>query len=66
MSDLTQPERDSTSALSAEIETCSEPLRRLIAEVGRTIVGQQGLIHRMLIGLLGGGHLLIEGVPGLA
>ncbi len=30
------------------------------------IVGQHGLMHRMLVGLLGNGHLLIEGVPGLA
>ena len=50
----------------SEIEQRSEPLRRLISEVGRVIVGQRGLIRRMLIGLLGGGHLLIEGVPGLA
>jgi MoxR-like ATPase len=56
----------SPSLLSGEIETRSEPLRRLIGEVGRIIVGQRGLIQRMLIGLLGGGHLLIEGVPGLA
>jgi MoxR-like ATPase len=56
----------SPSELSGEIETKSEPLRRLIGEVGRIIVGQRGLIQRMLIGLLGGGHLLIEGVPGLA
>jgi MoxR-like ATPase len=35
-------------------------------EVGQVIVGQRGLIQRMFIGLLGNGHLLIEGVPGLA
>jgi MoxR-like ATPase len=34
--------------------------------MGKTIVGQQALVGRMLIGLLTGGHLLIEGVPGLA
>ena len=56
----------SPSELSGEIQAKSEPLRRLIGEVGRIIVGQRGLIQRMLIGLLGGGHLLIEGVPGLA
>ena len=57
---------EATKQLSERIEAHSEPFRRLIAEVGRTIVGQQRLIHRMLIGLLTGGHLLIEGVPGLA
>ena len=52
--------------LAREIEIHSEPLRRLMAEVGKTIVGQETLIERMLIALLSGGHLLIEGVPGLA
>jgi len=52
--------------ISEQIKTHSEPFRRLLAEVGRVIVGQEQLMHRMLIGLLGNGHLLIEGVPGLA
>jgi MoxR-like ATPase len=52
--------------LTAEIKNHSEPLRRLQQEVGRVIVGQHDLITQMLIGLLGNGHLLIEGVPGLA
>jgi MoxR-like ATPase len=52
--------------LAAKIRGVSEPFQRLIDEVAKTIVGQKNLIHRMLIGLLGNGHLLIEGVPGLA
>lgn len=40
-----------------------EPFQR---EIGRVIVGQRRLIERLLIGLLTGGHLLLEGVPGLA
>ena len=52
--------------LSEKIKAHSQPFRQLIAEVGQTIVGQEVLIHRMLVGLLGNGHLLIEGVPGLA
>jgi MoxR-like ATPase len=52
--------------LSQTIKLQSQPFRQLIAEVGNTIVGQEALIHRMMIGLLGNGHLLIEGVPGLA
>jgi len=52
--------------LSAEIQQRSAPFQTLIAEVGLVIVGQEKLIQRMLIGLLGNGHLLIEGVPGLA
>ncbi|MEM1068664.1 MAG: MoxR family ATPase [Planctomycetota bacterium] len=49
-----------------QIQLASEPFRHLVEEMRRTIVGQQVLIERMLIGLLTGGHLLIEGVPGLA
>ena len=39
---------------------------RVIAEVGKVIVGQSYMIERILIGLLTGGHVLLEGVPGLA
>ncbi len=39
---------------------------RLNAEVGKVIVGQSYMIERILIGLLTGGHVLLEGVPGLA
>ena len=38
----------------------------VLAEVGRVVVGQREMIERVLIGLLTGGHCLIEGVPGLA
>ncbi len=44
----------------------SQPFRRVTDEVGRRIVGQGGMIERLLIGLLTGGHILLEGVPGLA
>ena len=52
--------------LSTEIQESSIPFQTLIDEVGQVIVGQEKLIQRMLVGLLGNGHLLIEGVPGLA
>ena len=35
-------------------------------EIGKVIIGQKGMIDRLLIGLLGDGHILLEGVPGLA
>src|SRR5438132_13896937 len=38
----------------------------LTAEVGKVVVGQSYMIERILIGLLTGGHVLLEGVPGLA
>ena len=41
-------------------------VRRLTDEIGRVIVGQKYLIERLLVGLLADGHILIEGVPGLA
>jgi MoxR-like ATPase len=44
----------------------TSPLEQVLFEVKRTIVGQDVLLERMAIGLLAGGHLLVEGVPGLA
>ena len=44
----------------------ANPLEQVLFEVKRTIVGQDMLLERMAIGLLSGGHLLVEGVPGLA
>tara|TARA_B100000945_G_scaffold321487_1_gene336374 strand:+ start:5647 stop:6639 length:993 start_codon:yes stop_codon:yes gene_type:complete len=38
----------------------------LFLEINKTIIGQQHMIERLLIGLLGSGHILLEGVPGLA
>ncbi len=38
----------------------------LTAEINKVIVGQNEMLERLLIGLLGGGHILLEGVPGLA
>jgi MoxR-like ATPase len=38
----------------------------LMVEIGKVIVGQQQMIERILVGLLAGGHVLLEGVPGLA
>ncbi len=39
---------------------------RMLNEVGKVIVGQQYMVERILLGLLTGGHVLLEGVPGLA
>ncbi len=44
----------------------SAPIRSLIDEVGKVIVGQKYMVERLLIGLLANGHVLLEGVPGLA
>ncbi len=42
------------------------PVQRVVKEVGRRLVGQDAMVERLLIGLLTGGHILLEGVPGLA
>jgi MoxR-like ATPase len=62
----TRVTHDRINEITEEIKIHSEPFRQLLGEVGRVIVGQHNLMHRMLVGLLGNGHLLIEGVPGLA
>jgi MoxR-like ATPase len=56
----------STHALSAEATRAAETLARVRAEVHRSVVGQDRLIDRLLIGFLCQGHVLVEGVPGLA
>jgi MoxR-like ATPase len=42
------------------------PVEQILYEVKKTIVGQDALLERLLIGLLARGHILVEGVPGLA
>ncbi len=42
------------------------PVQRILKEVSRRIVGQNAMVERLLVGLLTGGHILLEGVPGLA
>jgi MoxR-like ATPase len=55
-----------TEALSRYIQTESAFLEPLAAATSKVIVGQQGMIDRLLIGLLTKGHILLEGLPGLA
>ena len=54
------------SAVAARIEEESAFLRDVLSEVETVIVGQRPLLDGMLIGLLADGHVLIEGVPGVA
>ena len=53
-------------AINARVREQSAFVEKLKAETARVIVGQEALIDRLLIGLLCSGHILIEGVPGLA
>ena len=52
--------------IQARIRETSGFVDRLLDEVGRVIVGQKTMVERLLIGLLSDGHVLMEGVPGLA
>lgn len=52
--------------LSAQIREASTFVDRITTEVSKVIVGQRYMIDRLLIGLLSNGHVLLEGVPGLA
>ncbi len=54
------------SSLNEKIERESAFVDLLTAEINKVIVGQKEMVERLLIGLLGQGHILLEGVPGLA
>ena len=43
-----------------------EKIQLVIEEMGKVVIGQERLINRLLVGLFTGGHVLLEGVPGLA
>jgi len=52
--------------LNEKIAKESEFIDILLSEIGKVIVGQKDMVERLVIGLLGNGHILLEGVPGLA
>ena len=54
------------AAATARVAEASAFATRVRDEVGRVVVGQADLIERLLVGLVAGGHVLLEGVPGLA
>jgi len=53
-------------SINEKIEKESAFVDLLVMEIGKVIVGQKYMVERLLIGLLGQGHILLEGVPGLA
>jgi MoxR-like ATPase len=62
-----------TEAQGLDIEVIQQKIKqesafvdRLLGQVGQVIVGQKTMVHRLLVGLLADGHVLMEGVPGLA
>ncbi|HEX4957073.1 MAG TPA: MoxR family ATPase [Lacibacter sp.] len=60
------PTADDIRLLNEKIHASSSFLDRLRQEVNKVLVGQQYMVDRLLVGLLGNGHILLEGVPGLA
>jgi MoxR-like ATPase len=53
-------------AINEKIKKESEFVEKISSEVSKVIVGQKYMVERLLIGLLSNGHVLLEGVPGLA
>jgi MoxR-like ATPase len=56
----------SLEAINAEVQQASAFVSPLLAEINKVIIGQRYLVERLVVGLLANGHVLLEGVPGLA
>jgi MoxR-like ATPase len=56
----------STQEITQEVQAQGQWIPALRQEVGHVVIGQKYLIDRLLLGLLANGHILLEGVPGLA
>src|SRR5215207_5470278 len=54
------------SAINEEVQKASAFVRPLLSEISKVVIGQAYLVERLVIGLLANGHVLLEGVPGLA
>lgn len=54
------------TALNEKIKQESAFIELLQTEISKTIIGQKGMVERLIVGLLANGHILLEGVPGLA
>jgi MoxR-like ATPase len=52
--------------IGEEVAKFQGRFQALKSEVGKVLVGQDDMLHRLLLGFLAGGHVLLEGVPGLA
>jgi MoxR-like ATPase len=50
----------------SEVARLQDKFQNLKAEVAKVLVGQEAMLHKLLLGFLAGGHVLLEGVPGLA
>ncbi len=57
---------DTTSPIQSDIDILNERVSRIRQEIGKVVVGQDQTIELILAGLFTGGHILLEGVPGIA
>ena len=57
---------NSSTELCAQLKAAADHLALVRTEVGKVIVGQRELVHRLLVCLVARGHVLLEGLPGLA
>ena len=55
-----------SNTLDEQVQAAFSWIKALRSEIGQVIVGQEQLVDRLLVGLLANGHVLLEGVPGLA
>ena len=54
------------TAINAEAQKAGAFVQPLLSEINKVVVGQKYLLERLMVGLLANGHILLEGVPGLA
>ncbi|MDP6892566.1 MAG: MoxR family ATPase [Verrucomicrobiota bacterium] len=54
------------TAINEEVKNASTFVQPLLGEMSKVVIGQKTLVERLIIGLLANGHVLLEGVPGLA
>src|SRR5882762_10963573 len=57
---------DFDSSLGPDIDLLSKRVARIRQEIGKVIVGQEETVDLILAGIFTGGHILLEGVPGIA
>ena len=73
MENQTMPNEETIQSTASDIQLLNEKIKKesafvdlLTQEIGKVIIGQEHMVERLLIGLLSTGHVLLEGVPGLA
>src|SRR5580765_7287488 len=63
---ISKPMNTGITAINEAVQEAGSFVRPLFSELGKVIVGQTYLVERLVVGLLANGHVLLEGVPGLA